>query len=122
MKKGFTLIELLGVIVVLGIIATITVPTIQNTIVKQNENAYNDQIKSFEKAAKNYVAADPFNKAEECKNTCSVTLQDLQNEGYLDTGNIENPKTGENFDLENEVDITFENGKFTYKYDTSQDD
>ena len=36
-KKGFTLVELLGVIVILGIIAVITVPLVQRTILENTE-------------------------------------------------------------------------------------
>lgn len=116
MKKGFTLIELLGVIVILGIIATITIPLVQRTIVENKETAYKDQINSFEKAAKNYVAANVY-KMTECETKeCFVTLKQLQSGGFLPTGNIKNPKTDENFDLESEVEITYSNGKFSYKY------
>ena len=67
MKKGFTLVELLGVIVVLGIIATITVPLVQRTILENTEEAYQDQIISFERAAKNYVASDIYNMTANCQ-------------------------------------------------------
>ena len=39
MKKGFTLIELLAVIIILGIIALITTPIIQNAINSSSEEA-----------------------------------------------------------------------------------
>jgi len=32
MKKGFTLIELLGVILLIGLVATVTVPVVKNII------------------------------------------------------------------------------------------
>lgn len=122
MKKGFTLVELLGVIVILGIIATITVPLVQRSIVESTETAYNDQIISFERAAKNYVGANVYIASDCDKQKCSVTLEELQKEGYLPSGNIKNPKNDQNFNLENEVSISFANGKFSYKYDTTQDE
>ena len=121
-NKAFTLIELLGVIVVLGIIATITVPLVQRTIVESEEDTYKDQVTSFERAAKNYVASDAYNMTS-CENRiCTVSLKELQEKGFLPAGNIVNPKTDENFNMENIVDITYAGGKFSYKYDTNQDE
>lgn len=121
-KKGFTLVELLGVIVILGIIATITVPIVQRTIIENTEEAYNDQIISFERAAKNYVASDVY-KMSNCKDIiCTVSLNELQEKGFLPSGDIVNPKTDEKFDMENVVDITYDGSKFSYNYDTAQDE
>ena len=121
-KKGFTLVELLGVIVILGIIATITVPLIQRTIVENTEKAYNDQVTSFEKAAKNYVASDVYNMTSCQTRICTVSLKELQEKGYLPSGDIVNPITDKNFDMENVVDITYDGSTFSYNYDTSQDE
>ena len=55
MKKGFTLVELLGVIVILGIIGMITVPLVQRTIIENNQKLCQDQVTSFERAARNYA-------------------------------------------------------------------
>lgn len=121
-NKAFTLVELLGVIVVLGIIATITVPIVQRTILESSDDAYEEQIASFEKAARNYVASDIYNMTN-CKDRiCTVSLKTLQEEGFLPSGDIINPKTDETFDLENTVDITYDGSKFSYNYDTKQDE
>lgn len=121
-NKAFTLIELLGVIVVLGIIATITVPVVQRTILESTENAYEDQIASFERAAREYVGSDVYNMTSCKDHVCTVSLKTLQEQGYLPSGDIVNPKTDENFNLENTVDITYDGSKFSYNYDTSQDE
>ncbi len=119
-NNAFTLVELLGVIVVLGIIAVITVPIVQRTILESTEDAYNEQIDSFEKAAKNYVASDIYNISARCLNkTCTVSLKILQEKGFLPSGEIINPKTDEPFDLESSVDITYDGDKFSYNYDAS---
>lgn len=121
-KKGFTLVELLGVIVILGIIATITVPLIQRTIIENTEEAYNDQVTSFERAAKNYVASDVYNMTNCQTKICTISLKELQEKGYLQSGDIVNPITDENFDMDNVVDITYDGDTFSYNYDTSQDE
>ena len=121
-NKGFTLVELLGVIVVLGIIAVITIPIVQRTILESTEDAYDEQIQSFERAAGNYVASDVY-KMTECETKdCSITLKDLQDLGLLPSGEIINPKTDEPFDMTNEVEIYYTSGKFSYEYDITQDD
>ncbi len=124
MKKGFTLVELLGVIVILGIIATLTVPLIQRTIIEKNEEAYNLQIKSFEDAAKNWANDHIYELT--CENTCvnpplkTLTIEELQKEGFLDDGEISNPKGGK-FNTQNYVTITKVDGKYKYTYDKNQD-
>lgn len=119
-KKGFTLIELLGVIVILGIIATITTPLVQRIIVESKEKAYNDQVSSFEKAAKSYTSSKIF-QMKKCTSGCPVSLKTLQEGGFLPTGDIENAVSGETINLSNKVIITYDGETFTYKYDTSQD-
>ena len=121
-NKAFTLVELLGVIVILGIIATITVPLIQRTIVENTNKAYEEQIASFEKAAENSVAKDIYNMTKCQTETCTVTLRTLQEQGLLPSGDIVNPKTDENFNLNNVVEITYDGTRFDYNYDTAQDE
>ena len=121
-NKAFTLVELLGVIVILGIIATITVPLIQRTIVENTNKAYEEQIASFEKAAENSVAKDIYNMTKCQTETCTVTLRALQEQGLLPSGDIVNPKTDKNFNLNNVVEITYDGTRFDYNYDTVQDE
>lgn len=120
-NKAFTLVELLGVIVILGILAMITVPIVQKTIIDNTNSVYQDQITSFEKAAKNYVAKNVYEMTKCQTETCQISLRKLQEEGLLPSGNIINPKTDKNFDLENVVDITYNGTNFTYNYDENQD-
>ncbi len=120
-NKGFTLVELLGVIVILGIIAVITVPIIQSTIIDNTNKAYEEQVDSFEKAAKNYVGQDIYNMTKCQTQQCNVSLKELQEAGLLPSGDIKNPKTDQNFNLSNVVKITYDGTNFDYIYDTNQD-
>ncbi len=55
-KKGLTLIELIAVLVILGIIAAIAIPTIGNTIDNARENAATSEWANVESAALLYIA------------------------------------------------------------------
>ncbi len=117
MKKGFTLIELLGVIVILGIIGLIVVPVIQTSLSDSNQKLCKNQIMIFEKAAKNYVSQNPYGDYD---NT-DISLETLQNEGFLEESELKNPKGG-SFDKTSTVKITYNGTRYTYKYNgTCQD-
>ena len=54
MKKGFTLVELLAVIIILGVIALITFPVIDNSIKKSKEESLQRTIDAIEQASYEY--------------------------------------------------------------------
>ena len=112
-KKAFTLVELLGVIVILGIIGMITTPIVQNTIDKNNTRLCEDQIESFKKAAKNYVASNPFTNLD---TETSITIGKLQENGYIEESELKNPRGG-NFSPNSVVKITYNGKKITYEYE-----
>ncbi|MEH6938886.1 prepilin-type N-terminal cleavage/methylation domain-containing protein [Bacillus sp. JJ664] len=58
-EKGLTLVELLAVIVILGIIAGIAVPSVMKIIQKSRINAVKADALQIISAAKTYVASNP---------------------------------------------------------------
>lgn len=125
MKKGFTLVELLGVIVILGLIAMIAIPTINTALNNSRDKAYNEQINTIEDAARSYMSKNSLklpNQTEGKK--CCLKVSTLQNEGLLTASDIKNPKyksgstdEKENFEKFNgSVIITFTNNKYDYAY------
>lgn len=99
-KKGFTLVELLAVVVVLGLIAAILVPIIQDTLNKSKNKINSINIKQVEDAGK--IVAEEILYCDINSNTrgviannnltkCDVTQNVLYNEGI--TLNISNMKT-----------------------------
>jgi type IV pilus assembly protein PilA len=55
-EKGLTLIELIAVLVILGIIAAIAIPTIGNTISTQRQRAADAEWSAIMSAARFYIA------------------------------------------------------------------
>lgn len=112
MKKGFTLVELIAVLVVLGLISLITIPTVNNSIKKYKKTLLNDAIKNIEQSAKNWGADNigklpnsatsdikmvyPEIDTEQEFSTLEIRIKDLQEEGYI-ASEIKNPKANNNF-------------------------
>ncbi|MDO5569471.1 MAG: type II secretion system protein [bacterium] len=114
-EKGFTLIELLVVVGILGLLAAITIPLVNQIIEKNKENSYNDTIKSILSATSNYVIENKYQLKNTCQeplacvsttcdtpNITSVSLQTLLDGGYL-TSPLINPKTGKEVSNKNQT-------------------
>jgi type IV pilus assembly protein PilA len=80
-EKGLTLIELLAVIVILGIIAAIAIPTIGGLINKTKDNAEEATAIQFYEAARLYIIAEMNGDF----NNKTVTYGELKTGGYLDS-------------------------------------
>ena len=89
MKKGFTLVELLAIIIILGIIALITFPIVNNSIKNSKQVALERTIDSIEEAAHNYSIE---NDLEHSTEENMITLDELKNYGFLNK-EIINPIT-----------------------------
>ena len=105
MKTGFTLIELLGVIALLGILAAISVPIIDNSLNKAREGLNKTQEKQIIKGAEDYYAEN-LSELPQCTlispnticiNNKTISLNELQTAGYLPL-NILDEKNGKNYD------------------------
>ena len=126
MKKGFTLIELLFVIALLGVIAVVATPAVNNMLQTSRENAYQSQIKTIEETARTYMSKNP-NKLPNTNEKLCVTVSELQTSGLLDKNGIKNPKYQKDSEKEDEkfeyfegtIIITNIEGRYTYKYQKS---
>lgn len=118
-KKGFTLIE---IIITLGLILLITGVAIGSFvgISKQKKKEEWALVKGqIETAAEQYFSSNKYLFEDIKENsTAYITVGELVEKSYLN--NVSNPETGEKLSYCNQVQVTYEAGKYTGKYeDTS---
>ena len=112
MKRGFTLIELIAVIIILGIIALITTVSVMGLFKKSTASLYDTQVEIVESAAKKWIVA---NNGQLPSDGSPYTLQlsKLVSDGYLDDGDIIDPRTKKA--INGYVNVYFDNGTNQYK-------
>ena len=139
-KKGFTLIELLAVIVVIGIVGIIVVPSALNIADKSREASYQILVKNIVTAAENYYQECEYGglSDEKYKNYCEkddkekrITIRGLAELGILNAETVSSDATNKVKDPRNNQDIsecqigiakeTDAFGKVTYTISASND-
>ncbi len=85
MKKGFTLVELLAVIIIIGVIAVITIPKVNNSLEDSKKKLAQTSAFGYKKAVEQYTLDRQINKAR-------IYLQgeyNINNDGNLYNENVE---------------------------------
>lgn len=112
-ERGLTLIELLAVVVILGIISAIAIPSIGGLIDNSRKDAHVGNAQQMINSAKTAIAGDsnliPTNGEDD-----DITLGELISDGYIDS--LKDPdKTKDGYDETNsKVIITNEDNQITY--------
>ena len=116
MKKGFTLIELLTVIVILGIIVAITVPTIVDLIRGSRIDACEEQKSAIEAAAQRWHT-ETNGEGKLIDGVGTVIVSDLQEAGYLDANKTYQNPIDDSDITGKEVTISKDGSKYSYNLD-----
>ena len=136
-RKGFTLVEMLAVVIILGILATIMVPTITAVIEKNKDDNYKNLEKSIISAAKVYISDHRYDITLDPATSCNdnptrniesvdtvnlleskLTIATLVNDGDLTTnkdGKILDPK-------DNNQSLDLGGSYIVVKYDCNKKD
>ncbi len=93
MKKGFTLAETIGVIIILGLIAIIIVPFIDDYIKDSKEKALASNLNKIKEAAINWNAKYGSSYGCDSVEGCCITLDELKESEFLSDEDIIDPKT-----------------------------
>ena len=120
-NKGFTLVELITVIVVIAVISLIAIRNVSSKINSSKNKAYDIQVNNIKAAAKKYMLENTDDDKYHLNTTC-ITIKMLQNKGYLEKGNIKNPKEGKNFDVNKnyvKAEYDFDKSQYVYEFTDS---
>ena len=114
MKKGFTLFELLAVLIIIGILVGITIPSVLKIIESRKQTLYESTIKELEKVAKIYLTdnINLYSKLE-TDEYIDVTTHVLCAKKYT-TCPIIDPR--DNSIIKGKIRVTFNNDEYSYVF------
>lgn len=113
MKKGFTLIELMAIVLLMGVIALIIVPVIDNSIKEGKEDLYNSQIQTINVGLQNWAVDNKMILPDDGE-VLTLTLQQLKQGNYVDV-DMKNPLNKHLFPNDMLLEIKNIDGGYEYK-------
>ncbi len=113
-NKGFSLVELMGIIIILSLISLLVIPTVDRSVKRFKEEAYNSQIRTIEAAAKDWVTDNLGLYEVDDGDTVQIILGQLKMQGYIEP-DFSNPNTNAQFPDDMFINITRTNKTFRYE-------
>ena len=117
-KRGFTLVELMGVIIILGVIGLIAIPTVRKVTNESKEKLYKVQISNIKDGLKNWATTNSKSLPQEEGQTITITLGQLKMAGFIDN-ELKNPKTNKCFG--NDMELIIKRFQKNYIYEVNLD-
>jgi len=117
-RKGFTFVELLGVITIIGILALISLPTIERLTKENREKVYQQQLNNIILSLKSWASDNRLYLPEEENEILTITLGNLKSDGYIEY-EVKNPLTNKCFDNSMSLIITKIKKNYDYSIDLS---
>ena len=112
-NKGFTLVELLAVLIVLSIIMTMIIISVNSVISSSERSLSKIQKEKVEEAAEVYY----LKEGDMSKNSGCINVQALISKGYIEGSTVTDPETG--LVMNGSVRITYEANQYNYNYQTN---
>lgn len=115
-NNAFTLVELLAVIVIIGVVSLIAIPSVMNSLAKAKDRAYAVQKSEIITAAKKWGSNNIDKLDEYHLNNTYITLTVLKQEEYLENDDIKNPSNNEIMVGCIEISYSFDTNSYGYNY------
>ena len=117
MKKinGFTLVELLAVIILLGLISAIGIPTVKNITRDAKQKGYEKQVATVLESAENW-GTENTELLPKVSGSILVKMDTLKKEGFLENKEIINPVEKSEMNGCAEIIYNSEFNQYEYKY------
>lgn len=118
-RKGFTMVELLAVLVVMGVLGGVAIPSISNTVSKSHEDFCKANVDTLKNMAKEYYTDYQSLKPKTVGEKREVSLETLVKEKYTneDMTDYENTKCNYKNSKVGIVKTTNSNYEYTYSLD-----
>ena len=125
-KKAFTLIEVMAVIIIIGLLLLIGIPTVTKNVLSSRKSVYKQHEKTLETSAKSYMNECMSNNGKDCYlpdagKVSKMSLKDFVSMGLIRDG-LENPEKSPKYcDEENSYVIVKNKSKKSNSYELDFD-
>ena len=113
MKKGFTLVELLSVIIILGLLTIIAIPSIIGILNNEKENISDSMKNVIINASSLYIEDNSGVYPKVNNNVYCIKLESLVNDNRLSKP-LKDPVTNKEIDLNKYVKVSIINDLYNY--------